>query len=37
MIRKAFRLKSGHNLLRADKSKYDMANPSNCVTCERPQ
>ena len=36
MIRKTFRLKSGHNLLPAHKSKYDQATPSNCVTCETP-
>ena len=31
-----FRLKSGHNLLPAYKSKYDLATPSNYVTCEMP-
>ena len=36
LIRKKFRLKSGHNLLLAHKSKYDLASPSNCVTCETP-
>ena len=36
MIRKIFRLKSGHNLLPARKSKYDLATPSSCVTCEMP-
>ena len=36
MIRKIFRLKSGHNLLPAHKSKYDLATPLNRVTCETP-
>ena len=36
MIRKIFRLKSGNNLLPAHKSKYDLATPSNYVTCETP-
>ena len=36
MIRKIFQLKSGHNLLPAHKSKYDLATPSNFVTCETP-
>ena len=36
MIRKIFRLKSGYNLLPARKSKYDLAIPPNCVTCETP-
>ena len=36
MIRKIFRLKSGHNLLPAHKSKYDLTKSSNCVTCETP-
>ena len=36
MIRKIFRLKSSHNLLPAHKSKYDLATPSNCLTCETP-
>ena len=36
MIRKIFRLKSGCNLFPAHKSKYDLATPSNCVTCETP-
>ena len=36
LIRKIFRLKNGHNLLPAHKSKYDLATPSNCLTCETP-
>ena len=33
VIRKVFTLKSGHILLPAHKPKYDLATPSNCVTC----
>ena len=36
MIRKIFRLKSGHNLLLAHESKYYLGTPSHCVTCETP-
>ena len=36
IIVKKFRLESGHNLLPAHKSKYDVATPSNCITCEIP-
>ena len=33
---KIFIVKSSHNLLPEHKSKYDLAIPSNCLTCETP-